>query len=189
MLSAPDQRPGWNTGVVADQDVLPTDTALDWGEEWRTAAWIAVFVTLAGGVVGLIWAALAPKLSIARLAAASDATFRAQAGADAWFLIVALVAGVVSAIVVCWVFGQRGPGAGIGLGFGGVLGSLVADRIGYLAEHSSTSAALQALGLHPGGAVVAEIDFRVRALGVLTAWSLMSMVVLGVAVAIEASRR
>lgn len=174
---------------MTDQDVLPSDRSLRWQLELAAASWVTVFVTVAGGAVGLIWSALAPKLSIARLAAQSDATFRAQAGADAWFLIVAGVAGLLCAVVVCGPFGQRGPGAALGLGLGGGLGSLVADRIGYLSEHGSTSAALQALGLHPAGSVVAEIDFRVRALGVLTAWSLMSMLALGVAVAIESSRR
>jgi hypothetical protein len=184
----PDDPADWDNPYVTDADVRPMDPGVGWELEFVSAAWITVFVTVVGGAAGLIWSALAPKLSIERLAAQSDATFRAQAGADAWFLIVALAAGVVCAVVVCGVFGQRGPGAAIGLGLGGALASLVADRIGFLAEHSSTSAALQALGLHPAGSVVAEIDFRVRALGVLTAWSLASMLALGVAIAIDASR-
>ena len=193
MLSVPDLPAAWDTRAVTDLDVLPVESAVRWDAELTVAGWITVFVTVAGGAAGLVWAALAPKLSNDALKAGSYATFRAQSGADAWFLIVSLVAGAICAFVVCAVFGQRGPGAAIGLGVGGLLAALVADRIGYVNEHHSTSGALQALGLHPGGHapgdVVAEIDFRVRALGVLTAWSLVAMLVLGVAIAIEASRR
>jgi hypothetical protein len=128
-------------------------------------------------------------MSIPRLVAQSDAVFRAEVGADAWFLIVTLLAGAIAAVVVCWLFGEVGPGAALGLGVGGICASLVADRVGFLAERASTTTALQAFGLHPGGSVLAEIDFRVRAVGVLTAWPLSSMLVLGLAVAFDAWRR
>jgi hypothetical protein len=193
VLSVPDFPGAWDTGAVTDFGVPPAEPVVRWEAELTVAGWITVFVTVAGGAAGLIWAALAPKLSNDALKAGSDVTFRAQSGADAWFLIVTLVAGAICAVVVCALFGQRGPGAAIGLGVGGLLAALVADRIGYVSEHHSTAAALQALGLHPGGHapgdVVAELDFRVRALGVLTAWSLVAMLVLGVAIAFEASRR
>jgi hypothetical protein len=149
----------------------------------------AVFVVLLGSVVGLVWAAVAPKLSITALAAGSDSTFRAQVGADAWFLLIGALAGVLSAVLAIVLVGEPGPAVTTGLAVGGLAAAFVADRVGYLSERGATHDALRAIGAHPSGALISEIDFRIRALGVLTVWPIAAVAVVGIAIAINASRR
>ena len=149
----------------------------------------AVYAVLLGPAAGLVWAAVAPKLSIPALAANSDAAFHALIGADAWFLLVGGLAGVLVALVAVAFVGEPGPGVTTGLAVGGLVAAIVADRIGYLSQRGATTDALRALGAHPGGALISEIDFRLRALGVITVWPIASLAVVGLVIAINASRR
>jgi hypothetical protein len=147
---------------------------VDWRAEGVTAVVGTLLLAVSGALAGLLWVAMSPKLSVARLAAGSDATFRAQVGADAWFIVATVLVSVVTAVA---------------LGLGGLAASFVADRVGFLDQRGSTTTALHALGAHVGGDVVAEIDFRVRALGVVAAGPLAALVVLGVFLAVDALRR
>ena len=147
----------------------------------------ALYVILLGPAVGLVWGAVGPKLSIPALAANSDAAFHALIGADAWFLLVGGLAGALVVLVAVAVAGEPGPGVAGGTALGGQIGAFVADRVGYLSQVSATKHAL--LGAHPGGAVISEIDFRIRALGVVTVWPLASLLVVGVVIAVYASSR
>lgn len=161
--------------------------------DWRVEAFVAgagtLFLAIAGVIAGLLWDTAAPKLSVAKLAASSSATFRAQIGADAWFLLVTALVGAAAAVVMCLVVRRPGPGTAVALAAGGLLGSFVADRVGFLAERHATVSALQALGVQAGGDLVSEIDFRVRALGVVVAWPLVGLAVLGLFIGIDALRR
>jgi hypothetical protein len=179
--SAPADNP-----YAAPVDLLPARVR---SGDTSVALLTAIYVTLLGPVAGLVWAAVAPKLSIPALAAGSDATFHALIGADAWFLLVGGVAGAIAALVAVAVLGEPGPGAAIGLALGGLAAAFVADRIGFLSERGATTEALRAIGAHPTGALVSEIDFRIRALGVLTVWPIASMAVLGIVIAINTARR
>ena len=149
----------------------------------------AVYAMVLGPVVGLVWGAVAPKLSVPALAANSDASVHALIGADAWFLLVGGLAGALVTLVAVAFVGEPGPGVTAGLAAGGMVAAVIADRIGYLSQRGATSDALRALGAHPGGALISEIDFRVRALGVLTVWPIASLAVVGLVIAINASRR
>lgn len=177
--------PMYAAGPAVQPDVLP-DTGPG---EVVTALLVAIYVTLLGPAVGLVWAAVAPKLSIPELAASSDAVFHAQVGADAWFLLVGGVAGLIAVGLALLVVRGIGPGLAVGLAVGGSLGAIVADRIGYLSERGATSSALRAIGAHHlSGTLISEIDFRIRALGVLTIWPIASIVVVGIIVAAAARR-
>jgi hypothetical protein len=153
-----------------------------------------LYVSLFGPVVGLIWTAVSPKLSISALLANSDGVFHAQIGADAWFLLVGGLAGVLSALVAWlvhrWVLQRHlSAGVAVGLAVGGALAAIIADRVGYLYERGVTSEALRAIGANPAGSAIAEIDFRIRALGVLTVWPLAALVVLGILTSMQMARR
>ena len=181
----------YGTAVVAadnpyavGSDVLPAD---DGRKELITGLLVAAYAILLGPVVGLVWAAVAPKVSIAALRAGSSVTFQAQIGADAWFLLVGGLAGALVVLVAVALAGEPGPGVAGGAAAGGLVAAFVADRVGYLSQLSATKHAL--LGAHPGGDVISEIDFRIRALGVLTVWPLASLLVMSVVIAIYASRR
>lgn len=157
--------------------------------EVATAALVTVYVALLGPAAGLVWGAVAPKVSVPALAANSDAAFHALIGSDAWFLLVGGVAGLLATVVVMLLVGEPGPGAAIGLALGGTVAAIVADRIGYLSQRGDTTEALRAIGAHPDGSFISEIDLRIRALGVLTIWPLVSLIVLGFVLAFVSARR
>lgn len=159
-----------------------------WRHDGAVLLLTTALVTIAGAVVGLIWSATAPKLSIRELAAGSEATFKSQVGADARFLLLSIVAGIICAGVVL-AFGQRGPGAVVGLAIGGLLAALVANRVGVVAQHDATLSALKSLGLSHSARVLDLVGFRVRAQGVLLAWAIAALVVHGLTTLIHPSSR
>lgn len=162
---------------------------VNWARELVIAVVGTLFVALSGAIAGLIWDAAAPKLSSSALAASANQTFRPQIGADAWFLLVTLVAGLVVATAFCLVIGRPGPGAAVALAVGGLLAALVADRVGFVAERHAAVLTLHAAGYPTTGDYVTQVDFRVHALSVVAAWPLVALAVLGVFVGIDALRR
>ena len=161
---------------------------LRWPHDGIVALLTTALVTIAGAVMGLIWSATAPKLSLTAVVAGSEATFKSQVAADGRFLLLGIVAGVISAGVLV-ALGERGPGAVIGLAVGGVLAALVANRIGVIAQHDATMSALRSLGIPHSSRVLDLVGFRVRAQGVLLAWPLAALVVQGLATMLHQSSR
>lgn len=159
-----------------------------WPHDGLVALLTATLVTLAGSVLGLIWSATAPKLSLRAVAAGSEATFKSQIGADGRFLLLGIVAGVICAGVVV-ALGERGPGAVLGLAVGGLLAALVANRVGVVAQHDATLSALRSLGIPHSARVLDLVDFRVRALGVLLGWPLAALVVHGLVTLLHPASR
>ena len=176
--------PGWGWPAPP-----PPPDPINWASEGIIAVLGTVFLALSGAIAGLLWDAVAPKLSFRALAASADQTFRPQIGADAWFLLVTMLVGLVTATVFCLVVRRPGPGVAVGLAVGGLLGALVADRVGFVAERDAAVAGLHAIGLRAAGDLVTQVDFRVHALGVIAAWPLVALAVLGVFVGIDALRR
>jgi hypothetical protein len=157
-----------------------------WQQEVRDSLLTAVYVALAGPIVGLLWWQAAPKLSrgsLAEILVGSEAPFRGQIGADAWFLLLSAVAGAVCALIVVLLRGY-GPGPVLGLAAGGVAAGIVADRVGYLAQRAGTRAAMHAVGIVPRASSFDLLDFKVRALGVVVAWPIAALVVYLAALAI-----
>lgn len=167
---------------------VPADP-INWATEGLIALVGTIFLAIAGAVAGLLWDAAAPKLSFRALAASADQTFRPQIGADAWFLLVTVLVGLVTAVAFCLAIRRPGPGAAVGLAVGGLLGALVADRVGFVAERHAAVAGLHAIGYRATGDLVTQVDFRVHALGVIAAWPLVALAVLGIFVGIDALRR
>ncbi|MBV9096643.1 MAG: hypothetical protein JO079_01175 [Frankiaceae bacterium] len=159
---------------------------VNWPVELVVAVVGTLFVTISGAVAGLLWDSVAPKLSFQALAANADQTFRPHIGADVWFLLVTVLAGVVTATLLCVAVRRPGPGAAVALGVGGLLGALVADRVGFIAERHAAVAGLRSIGFPPTGGLVTQVDFRVHALGVIVGWPLAALAVLGIFIAIEA---
>jgi hypothetical protein len=180
----------WHVSVSAYElpAYAPSPPAVRWRHDGFVLIVTAALVTVAGAGMGLIWSATAPKLSIRALAAGSEATFKSQVGADARFLLLSVLAGVVCAAVVLG-FGQRGPGAVLGLAVGGLLAALVANHVGVLAQHDATMSALKSLGLSHSTRVLDLVGFRVRAQGVLLAWAIAALVVHGLATLLHRSSR
>lgn len=160
------------------------EPSLRWPQDGLVFLVTSLYVTLFGAVTGLVWAAVAPKLSVAGVVAGHESPFRAQIGADVWFLLVGASAGVLTAAVAL-LLGADGPSASAGLGVGGFAAAFVADRVGWLTQHGDLLDALRALQLDPAHINLGLLDFRVRALGVLVAWPLAAIVVHTCAVAVR----
>jgi hypothetical protein len=176
------------TASAYEPPVYTPAEVVRWRHDGIVALVVAALVTMAGAVMGLIWSATAPKLSLPAVVAGSEATFKSQIGADGRFLFLGIVAGVVCAGAVV-AFGERGPGAVVGLAVGGVLAALVANRVGIVAQHDATMSALRSLGLPHTDHVLDLVGFRVRAQGVLLAWPVAALVVHGLATLLHPSSR
>jgi hypothetical protein len=161
---------------------------IDWTTETFVAVVGTVFLALSGAVAGLLWDAAAPKLSFRALSASADASFHPQIGADVWFLIVTALVGLVTAVVLCLVVRRPGPGAAVALAAGGLLGAFVADRVGFVAERHVAVSGLHAIGFPATGDILTQVDFRVRALGVVAGWPLVALAVLGIVLAVNGLR-
>jgi hypothetical protein len=151
--------------------------------ELGLGAIIAVFSTLLGAVVGLIWQAGAPHVQLAAAINGSESAAKPLIGDDVRLGVLGIIAGVVVAVVVL-VLGrhrERGPGEVLGLAAGGVLGALVAARVGDLARHHETvraiAAAVPGVTSAQTTKVLGYFGFHVRATGVLMLWPIAAVAV------------
>ena len=160
-----------------------------WTQEARDFLVTTLALVAGGAAVGLVWAAVAPQLAIVSALRGSEAAFKAEIGADFWFLVVGTAAGVVSAAVVLAMH-RDGPGTSLGLAAGGITGGFVADRVGYLAHHAATLDALHSVGVSLRALQDFGLDpfFELRALGVIVAWPLAAVLVHAVVVAARTQR-
>jgi hypothetical protein len=135
-----------------------------------------VLSALAGLPVGLIWRAVAP---LPRIIKRADGLYRAGGegseaaiAADGWFALLALLAGVLIALAV---YLRTRPGRVVpllALAAGGLLGAVVAWRLGVLLGPDPIEAT--ARGLAVGARFEAPLD--VSALGVLLAWPMGAVI-------------
>jgi hypothetical protein len=144
---------------------------------------VAAFSTLLGAAVGLIWAAGAPRIQLGAAIDGSESAAKPLIGDDVRLGLLGLIAGILVAVVVL-VAGrhrERGPGEVLGLAIGGVLGALVAARVGEVARHHEMVKALAAVV--PGVTskestrLLGFFGFRVRATGVLMLWPIAAVAV------------
>lgn len=181
--------PDWHVTVPqAAHPWTPPEPVVRWPNDVWVFGVTTALVVVFGAVAGLVWAAVAPKLAIAAVLAGHEEPFRAQIGADAWFLLVTSLAGVLTALVAL-LLRADGPATTAALGLGGTAAAFVADRVGYLTQHADVLHALRALGLDPQQVALDVVDFRLRALGVVVAWPIAALLVHTGAVALRSWRR
>lgn len=101
------------------------------------AAVITVCVALAGVVLGLLWAWLAPRVPLVGdlvdknwVVYLKDTEGEQAIGVDGTFTLLALAFGAVSALVVFLVRRRGGVPLVVALALGGLLGSVLAWRVG-----------------------------------------------------------
>ncbi|MEV4878380.1 ABC transporter permease [Streptomyces cyaneofuscatus] len=105
----------------------------DTATELRQAALVTVLVALAGIGLGLLWLWLAPRVPLVSDGSAvflQNSEGEEAIGADGTFVLLAAVFGVLSAAAVSWRLRRGGVLVVVGLALGGVLGSLLAWRVG-----------------------------------------------------------
>ncbi|MDH6610690.1 hypothetical protein M2164_006325 [Streptomyces sp. SAI-208] len=143
---------------------------------------ILVAVALSGVLLGLLWWWLAPHVPLVGDVDAQgnwavylkDTEGEQAVGVDGTLTLLALAFGVVSALVVFLWRRRGGVPLVVGLAVGGVLGSLLAWRVGtWLGPSSDVLAHAKAVGK----GVTFSAPLKLGAKGALLAWSLAALVV------------
>lgn len=145
--------------------------------EVRDAAVVTVAVALAGVLLGVLWWWLAPHVPLIADDTAvylKDTEGEQAIGVDGTFTLLALAFGAVSAVVVFLARRRGGVPLVVALAVGGVLGSLLAWRIGiWLGPTQNVVAHAKAVGK----GVTFSAPLKLGAKGALLAWSVAGLVV------------
>jgi hypothetical protein len=145
------------------------------------AAAVTVAVALAGVLLGLLWWWLAPHVPLVGglvdkkwVVYFKDTEGEQAIGVDGTFTLLAVAFGAVSALGVFLMRRRGGVPLVVGLAVGGLLGSLLAWRIGvWLGPTQNVIAHAQAVGK----GVTFSAPLKLNAKGALLAWSLAGLVV------------
>ncbi|MFJ5994400.1 AAA family ATPase [Streptomyces sp. NPDC092370] len=148
--------------------------------ELREAAVIAVAVALGGVLLGVLWWWLAPHVPLVGnvveknwVVYFKDTEGEQAIGVDGTFTLLGLGFGVVSALVVFLLRRRGGVPLVVGLALGGLLGSLLAWRIGvWLGPEQDVIAQAREVGR----GVTFSAPLKLGAKGALLAWPLAALV-------------
>jgi len=149
--------------------------------EVREAAVVMVAVGLAGALLGVLWWWLAPRVPLVGalvdknwVVYLKDTEGEQAIGADGTFTLLALGFGLVSALVVFLLRRRGGVPLVVALAVGGLLGSLLAWRVGiWLGPSHDVIAQAKAVGK----GVTFSAPLKLAAKGALLAWPVATLVV------------
>lgn len=149
--------------------------------ELREAAVITVAVALAGVLLGVLWWWLAPHVPLVGdvvdkswVVYLADSEGEQAIGVDGTFTLLAVALGAVSALAVFLWRRRGGVPLVVALGVGGLLGSLLAWKLGvWLGPKQDVIAHAKAVGK----GVKFSAPLKLGAKGALLAWSLGALVV------------
>ncbi|WP_422070552.1 ABC transporter permease [Streptomyces orinoci] len=173
-VSAPQTPP---SPPIADDDPRPGRPTAALRAELVPAAVVAVAVTVAGVLLGLLWVWLSPRvplISDGKAVYLKNTEGEQAIGADGVFALLGLGFGALSAAVVFWLRRTGGIALVAGLAVGSLLASLLAWRLGmWLGPTSDVAAHARAVGK----GVVFDAPLRLGAKGMLLAWPVAAMAV------------
>lgn len=137
--------------------VLPPEAAGRWRTDLPGAAVVVVATVLLGAPAGLLWSAVAPRVSVVFTKDGPQVTdlesTKAFVGADGTFLVVVLLMGLLCG-VLAWLFARGfGPWTVGALAVGGLLAALVASRVGLMPGADAAIAALSDPAHHTSGTI------------------------------------
>ncbi len=149
--------------------------------EVREAAVVTVAVALGGVLLGVLWWWLAPRVPLVGdvvddswVVYLKDTEGEQAVGVDGTFALLALAFGLVSAVIVFLVRRRGGVPLVVGLAVGGLLGSLLAWRIGvWLGPAEDVLAHAKEVGQ----GVTFSAPLELAAKGALLVWSVAALVV------------
>ncbi|WP_326690986.1 MULTISPECIES: hypothetical protein [unclassified Streptomyces] len=145
--------------------------------ELRDGVVCAVAVAVVGVLLGLLWLWLAPRVPLftdGKAVYLKDPEGEESVGADGTFTLLGLAFGLVAGIVVFLCRKKGGVGLVVGLTVGGLLGSLLAWRVGvWLGPETDLVAAAKAAGKN----ATFDAPLKLQAKGALLAWPLAAIVV------------
>ncbi|MEU5592170.1 AAA family ATPase [Streptomyces sp. NPDC020298] len=168
-------QPAGSAGGAYEQDGPGMKT------EVRDAAVITVAMALGGVLLGLLWTWLAPHVPLVGdesgknwIVYLKDTEGEQAIGVDGTFTLLAVAFGVVSAVVVFLLRRRGGVPLVVALTVGGVLGSLLAWRLGvWLGPEKDVLAHAKSVGK----GVTFSAPLKVGAKGALLAWSVAAVLV------------
>ncbi|MBR7671601.1 hypothetical protein [Streptomyces daliensis] len=145
--------------------------------ELRDALVCGLAVTVLGVALGLLWLWLAPRVPLftdGKAVYLKDPEGEEAIGADGTFILLALAAGVLSAVAVFLARVKGGVGLVVGLALGALLGSVVAWRIGvWLGPETDVVAAAKAAGANG----TFDGPLKLDAKGGLLAWPFAAVLI------------
>nr|WP_202419250.1 ABC transporter permease [Streptomyces sp. YIM 132580] len=148
----------------------------DTATELRQSGLVVVAVALAGIALGLLWLWLAPRIPLVSDGSAvflQNSEGEEAIGADGTFVLLAAGFGVLSAAAVFWRLRRGGVFVVVGLALGGVLGSLLAWRVGvWLGPSSDVVARAREVG--KGVVFDAPLELHAVAVAVLV-WPFVAL--------------
>jgi len=150
-----------------------------WRADAAAALVTAVGCVLLGAPVGLLWAAVTPRVQLSVTAAGAtlvDAGTKSFIAADGFFLGLGLLAGMLTGLAAWWLGRGRGPGLVVGLLVGGLLAAETARRTGQLVGLDDARLAVQS-----GESSVVDLSVRLRALPALVGWPVAALLTVGAA--------
>ncbi|MBC9724583.1 DUF2567 domain-containing protein [Streptomyces sp. TRM68367] len=149
--------------------------------EVREAALITVAVALGGVLLGVLWWWLAPSVPLVGdvvgenwVVYLKDTEGEQAVGVDGTFTLLALAFGLVSAVAVFLVRRRGGVPLVAALAVGGLLGSLLAWRVGVWLGPAQD---VVAHAKHVGKGVTFSAPLQLGAKGALLAWPVAALVV------------
>ncbi|MGB8652423.1 MAG: hypothetical protein WCD35_17385 [Mycobacteriales bacterium] len=164
----------------------PTPAPGRWKQDVKAFVGIVVVMVLLGAPAGLLWSAVAPRLTVTVKDSGIDLpnveSTKAFVGADGSYLVVIAVMGVLCG-ALAWRFARRsGPWTVVALAAGGLLAALIAARVGL---RPGAHQAFQALepGTHVRGRVELFLgkrhgdDLGLRAPWAAVGWPVGALVV------------
>jgi hypothetical protein len=170
--ASPDPRPrGDGTPFGAPPTAAPDGTPLSHDVH---AGLLTVAVTvLVGAPVGLLWAALAPRVAVEItgddvqvLGAYTDGFI----AVDAWFFAAVVLAGLVGGVLAWWLGAAHGPAVVLGLVVGGLAAAWIAGRVGGEVDRVSVEQLVEA-----GVQGRRELAVRLRSTSALLGWPIASL--------------
>lgn len=144
---------------------------------WRKDAWaglLTVAVTvLVGAPVGLLWAALAPRVTVRIVAGDVEVLGTWRDGfiaVDGYYLAAVLLAGVVGGLLTWWRASAHGPAVVLSLAVGGVAAGWIVMVVGSLVGDGSAAELVAA-----GAQGRQELPADLRATSAVLGWPIASL--------------
>ena len=178
---APAERSPWaspdtrtrGAGTPFGAPPVPRERGTPVSHDVRAGLLTVAVTVLVGAPVGLLWAALAPRVLIdvdGDDVQVVDAYADGFIAVDAWFFGAVVVAGLVGGVLAWWLSADRGPGVVLGLAVGGLAAAWIAGRVGGEVDRTTVEQ-LVASGVQGRR----ELAVQLRSTSALLGWPIASL--------------